>query len=670
MRDIDPESPSRAGSFWDQLVPDGDSAISALGQATVALLAIGDDPSTALAQTLETAGMRVVSHTEPHDLTIVVTDNYLSSHLADVGREQRTRKQPWLLTKTQGTMLWVGPVFEEEGCWDCLAHRLAGNYQCHEYLRRRPDAEAGSLMPAADLPLTVDLGERLVAIEAMSWLAGVRRNQPLSLLTFDIATMESERHSFVARPQCPACGDPGVVANAMDQPLSLQPRVKSLVAEAGHRAQSPDSFLEAYQHLVSPVTGVVPILAKVPGMPDLAKMYVAGSNLSRNSRSLHQLRAGLRCMNGGKGTTDIQAKASALGEGLERYSGRYQGDERRVRRTWEQVTGEAIHPHVLMQHSEAQYAGRSTWNAAHAGFQFVGHPFDESVAIDWSPVWSLTERRHKYLPTSYLYFDYPSVPNQLYSWGDSNGNAAGTSLEDAIIQGFFELIERDSVALWWYNRTRMPAIDLATFNDPWITELCSAYTSLNREVWALDLTADFGLPVVAAISRRTDKRVEDILFAFGAHFDLRIALTRALTELNQFLPVAAHVDASGSGYVCDDADQLHWLKTARLEDHPYLMANPQAPATKCGSYPDLSSSDLLGDVHRLQALTEERGMEMLVLNHTRPDIGLPVVKVIVPGLRHFWARFAPGRLYHVPVALGRLSRPTKEQDLNPYPMFV
>ena len=63
-------------------------------------------------------------------------------------------------------------------------------------------------------------------------------------------------------------------------------------------------------------------------------------------------------------------------------------------------------------------------------------------------------------------------------------------------------------------------------------------------------------------------------------------------------------------------------------------------------------------------------MEMLVLDQTRPDIGLPVAKVFVPGLRHFWARFAPGRLYDVPVQLGWLSEPTPESALNPVPMFL
>ena len=38
-------------------------------------------------------------------------------------------------------------------------------------------------------------------------------------------------------------------------------------------------------------------------------------------------------------------------------------------------------------------------------------------------------------------------------------------------------------------------------------------------------------------------------------------------------------------------------------------------------------------------------MEMLVLDQTRPDIGLRVAKVIVPGMRHMWKRLGTGRLY-------------------------
>ena len=60
---------------------------------------------------------------------------------------------------------------------------------------------------------------------------------------------------------------------------------------------------------------------------------------------------------------------------------------------------------------------------------------------------------------------------------------------------------------------------------------------------------------------------------------------------------------------------------------------------------------------------------MLVLDQTRADIGLPVAKVVVPGMRHFWSRLAPGRLYDVPVKLGWLPKRLQEDELNPTPVF-
>ena len=72
----------------------------------------------------------------------------------------------------------------------------------------------------------------------------------------------------------------------------------------------------------------------------------------------------------------------------------------------------------------------------------------------------------------------------------------------------------------------------------------------------------------------------------------------------------------------------------------------------------------------VEGLLRDRGMELLVLDQTRPDVGLPVVKVVVPGLRPHWPRFAPGRLFDVPVALGRQAQPTAYADINPFPLFV
>ena len=59
------------------------------------------------------------------------------------------------------------------------------------------------------------------------------------------------------------------------------------------------------------------------------------------------------------------------------------------------------------------------------------------------------------IPTAYCYYRYPQADGHNFCRGDSNGNAAGSSLEEAIVQGFMELVERDCIALWWYSHTNL-----------------------------------------------------------------------------------------------------------------------------------------------------------------------------------------------------------------------
>ncbi|MYI73768.1 MAG: hypothetical protein F4057_00015, partial [Acidobacteria bacterium] len=102
----------------------------------------------------------------------------------------------------------------------------------------------------------------------------------------------------------------------------------------------------------------------------------------------------------------------------------------------------------------------------------------------------------------------------------------------------------------------------------------------------------------------------------------------------------------------------------------WLAPADDEPLRKASQYPVIETTDMRDDVEHCRALVEARGMEFLVLDQTRPDIGMPVVRVVVPGMRHFWARFAPGRLYDVPVGLGRRERPLDEGDLNPVPVIA
>ena len=58
----------------------------------------------------------------------------------------------------------------------------------------------------------------------------------------------------------------------------------------GHRALSPDQLLKRYGHLVSPITGIVPVLEPSPGAPEFATTYVSGRNLAMRDGGLAGLR--------------------------------------------------------------------------------------------------------------------------------------------------------------------------------------------------------------------------------------------------------------------------------------------------------------------------------------------------------------------------------------------
>jgi ribosomal protein S12 methylthiotransferase accessory factor len=60
---------------------------------------------------------------------------------------------------------------------------------------------------------------------------------------------------------------------------------------------------------------------------------------------------------------------------------------------------------------------------------------------------------------------------------------------------------------------------------------------------------------------------------------------------------------------------------------------------------------------------ERAGHEVIVFDIARPELDWPVIRVVAPGLRHHKPRFAPGRLYDVPVRLGWLPAARAEHEL-------
>src|SRR5215470_19815244 len=95
----------------------------------------------------------------------------------------------------------------------------------------------------------------LVSLEASKWLSGYRYDGQHSVWTFDSLELQGRRHEFHARPQCPDCGDPTLVARRSRQPVVLTARRRANGSNGGYRAMTPQQVLDRYRHLVSPVTG-------------------------------------------------------------------------------------------------------------------------------------------------------------------------------------------------------------------------------------------------------------------------------------------------------------------------------------------------------------------------------------------------------------------------------
>ena len=670
-----------AAAFWSSLGATPRWAEERLRTATVSLR--GDDGR--LAGRLEAIGV-VLAEASPA-LSVVVSDDYLDPGHADLNQRHLASGTPWVLVRPNGVQPLFGPVFrpaaeEEEGgpCWACLSWRLRAHHEIHNFLRNLA-GDAAAFRPPATAPVVLDTVYGLAAMEIAKWLV-MGEAAPLHrhALSVDMDRFECTHHPVMRRPQCLACGDPALYRpDRAPTPVRLRPSPKGIRNSGGVRSVSPQETLARYRHLISPVSGIVTWLNRTTEDADpWLHVHWSGSNIALRTRTLSLLRLSLRTKSAGKGSTPVQSEASALCEALERYSGAFHGDETRRRGRFTDFieAGEprAIHPNDVQLFSERQLDHATEINAGDHPYNVVPARFDPDAELDWSPVWSLTRECHRYLPTSMLYYGMsvearePAPPPAEFV-ADSNGCAAGNTMEEAILQGFFELVERDAFAIWWYNRLRLPGVDLDSFGDAYLSAAGDYYRGLEREMWVLDATGDLGIPVFVALSRRIDKKEEDIIYGAGAHTDPHIAALRAVCEMNQFLNWVQGSGRGGAGYQVDDPQCLWWWRNATIAGHSYLAPAAGAPPRVRSDYSVPDTADARDDVEQCRARIEAKGMEFLVLDQTRPDIGMPVARVIVPGLRHYWERFAPGRLYDVPVERGLRGSRLTEAELNPAPVI-
>lgn len=567
-------------------------------------------------------------------LTLVFCDDYLDPRLRTIDAQQRASGRPWLLVKPTGEQAVAGPVFRPRAaaspCWHCLAHR---------WLRNRParawwqDRHGGMTI---GLPVRADAG--LVA-ERLDQLLPIAR-QLAAQADAQMLTLDSPQPHFVARrPQCPQCGTPGLVAQRQRERIVLVPGLPIDRRDGGWRTVPASATVQRLMRHVGPLCGVIAQVRPLNAESDGALTVYRSEIFKTPPAHGDALPEALAQVCLGKGMSMAQSRASAMCEAVERYAAFHQGDEATVFAPGADLDAPCIRPQELAHFSERQCARFDTEKPPHA--VAAASSMSPGQPAWWTPAWSLTSDARRYLPLAFCFAHAPAQSQCHVGW-TSNGCAAGNTREEAILQGFLELVERDAAAIWWYGEIPRPAIDLGGLSDE-IRKRIERTCGPPWEWWVLDITHDFGIPVAVAIGRHRHTGAWAI--GFGCSPDRALACERALTEMSQLI-------AAG--------------KTFAMQRTAFLM-----PADVGAAVPTPAArTDIAEEIRRCVGIAAGLGLETIVLDHTRPDIPLCTVKVVVPGLCHIWPELGNPRLYRVPVAMGWSDTPKRESDLNPQALYV
>jgi ribosomal protein S12 methylthiotransferase accessory factor len=616
------------------------------------------------------AGLDVVSVPLTDETALVLTDDYLNPRIVEVVQAGLRRRGAKLILARIGTRrVWIGPSYgvAPSACIQCLRERLRVNLVGDAMVHLGASLPAGVTVERLNRAIP-SAAFRLLALHA-STVAGSLETVADAIQVIELRSTSPvvETHRIMRQPGCAACGDPALQSPGALVSLVSRPKIDGV--DGGYRVLDSTGTLHRLTPHVSPLTGVIRHVRKVPvGDGDVVHTYTASHPREFGPPTFRAVRADRRDPAGGKGRTDIDARISAMCESVERYSAAHRGTElHRVARLSE-LHDRAIHPAQLLLFSRRQYDMRQEWNTVNVDtFHWIPEPYDDEP-VEWSPVRSLVTGEERCIPSAFLYHGFRGK-GRRFCRADSNGLSSGNVIEEAILQGLLELVERDAVATWWYNRLRLPELDLSSSDDPYIAEATSFYERLGRGLWVLALPTDLAIPCFAAVSAR-HAHPADVIFGFGAHLDRDIALSRAVTELNQVLPTVMRSREDRREQMLPAfAAAIEWWESATFETEEYLWPS-LGPSRQLASFEKPERSDLLDDVHDCVDRLARAGCDVLVHDLTRPEVDFPVVRVIAPGLRHFWRRLAPGRLYDLPVALGMLASPRREEELNPISMFM
>lgn len=212
----------------------------------------------------------------------------------------------------------------------------------------------------------------------------------------------------------------------------------------------------------------------------------------------------------------------------------------------------------------------------------------------------------------------------FYQINEYNGPASGNTIEEAILQSLCEVVERHVGSIISNDCLPTPQIDPASLQDPAAIELCEKFKDKGIQLVMRDFSMNTGIPTVGAIAwdPSTFPEKSEIVFTAGTTSNPEKSLCRALTEIAQL----AGDFESRTSY------KPTLPKYASLEEAEYMLRDGQKVPVQ--SLPNLDHDNMRIEIERCVSALGAIGLEVLIVNVTHPDLGVPAVYTIIPGA-HF-----------------------------------
>jgi YcaO-like protein with predicted kinase domain len=397
-----------------------------------------------------------------------------------------------------------------------------------------------------------------------------------------------------------------------------------VVTRGTHRCQSLAQTIDRVWRL-APVMGITRV-ANVTGLDVVGIPVVMVSR--PNSRSV--------AVSQGKGIDLASAKASGLMEAAELYHAETATLPLRL----------ATYEELRFKHQIAEIEDLPRGGGSH---------FHSNLRILWCEGHDLLNGDDVLVPYEMVHMNYtiPLPDGHGCFTASSNGLASGNTLIEAISQGICEVIERDAMALWKVRKKKGAngnRLDLESVDDAACRETLAKFERAGLSVAVWDITSDIKIATFACLALPLDDVTMwhcSVAAGYGSHPAREVALLRALTEAAQTrLTLISGLRDDFRGDTYEQLLDPDVIKSKRKE------VRHSAPTRRFSEVPSRNEEIFEKDVNwELKCLSKAGLQRVVVIDLTKPEFGLPVVRVIVPGLEPIPASgYSPGRRARLAIA--------------------